>query len=331
MTKWLTVVSLLLTLPAYARPGQKGHSHCGWIGADTAAQGKASFAAHADWFDAIHPKWFTLNQDGSPKQLAYADDAQIVQTAHAHQVQLIPLIDNDSADYLRKAMANPAQHAQQLTDVVLRHGYDGLELDYEKLWTRNDRPGFIALVGQVATALHARGKVVTLALPALDHDDGNNAYDYAQLQRLVDEIHIMAYDFHSFGGPHLGPLAPIGWVTAVVSRIEQLGAPQKYILGLANYGIGKTMYFDAGTIQALCGPNYARQTDHMATCSLGHQAAGAAPHCVTRSYGEMWFEDTGSLMEKADAATTHKLGGIGFWSVGNEPSGVYESISDVYP
>jgi spore germination protein YaaH len=331
MTRWLTLGLLFFALPASARPGQKGHSHCGWIGADTADAGRAAFAAHADWFDAIHPKWFTLNSDGSPRTLALADDAPITQTARAHQVQLIPLIDSDSSDYLHAAMANPARHAQQLTDLVTQHGYDGIELDYEHLWSKSDRPGFIALVSQVASALHARGKVVTMALPAMDHDDGNNAYDYTQLQQIVDAIHLMAYDFHSFGGPHLGPLAPLGWVTDVVTRVEKLGAPQKYILGMANYGIGKDKYFDGGSIQALCRGNYARQTDHMATCSLGHQAAGSAPHCVTPNYGEMWFEDAGSLQEKADAATTHKLGGIAFWTLGNEVSGLYETLSNVYP
>jgi spore germination protein YaaH len=293
--------------------------------------GRASFAAHADWFDAIHPKWFTLNPDGSPRALAFVDDKQITQTAHANQVQIIPLIDSDTADYLHTAMANPTQHAQQLTDLATQHGYDGLELDYEHLWSKGDRPGFIALMRQVATALHARGKVVTLAMPALDHDDVNNAYDYAQLQTIVDEIHVMAYDFHSLGGQHLGPLAPLGWVTDVVAHIEKLGMPQKYILGLANYGIGKDSYLDTATIQALCHGSYERQTDHMATCSLGHQAPGAAPHCVVPGHGEMWFEDTGSLMEKADAATTHKLGGIGLWTLGNEASGFFESISNVYP
>jgi spore germination protein YaaH len=331
MNRWLIIVALLFALPASARPGQKGHSHCGWIGADTADAGKASFAAHADWFDAIHPKWFTLNSDGSPKSIAFTDDAQLTQTAHAHQVQLIPLIDSDKADYVRVAMANPARHAQELADLVTRHGYDGLELDYEHLWSKGDRAGFIALVTQVATALHAHGKVVTMALPAMDHDDGNNAYNYTQLQKLVDEIHLMAYDFHSLDGPHLGPLAPLGWVTDVVARVEKLGAPQKYILGLANYGIGKNVYFDSGTIQVLCHNSYERQTNHMATCSLGHQAAGTAPHCVAPNHGEMWFEDATSLMEKADAATTHKLGGIAFWTLGNEVSGLYETLSDVYP
>jgi spore germination protein YaaH len=330
MNRWIILTSLLIALPASARPGQKGHSHCGWIGADTADAGRASFAAHADWFDAIHPKWFTLNSDGSPRTIPFTDDPGITQTARAHQVQLIPLIDSDSSDYIRAAMANPGQHAQQLAALVTQHGYDGIELDYEHLWSASDRPGFIALVSQVAAALHARGKVVTMALPAMDHDDGNNAYDYVQLQRIVDEMHLMAYDFHSLGGPHLGPLAPLGWVTDVVTRVEKLGAPYKYILGLANYGIGKTVYFDAASIQALCHNNYDRQTDHMATCSLGHQAAGSAPHCTT-PYGEMWFEDSVSVMEKVDAATTHKIGGVGFWTVGNEASGMYETLSDVYP
>jgi hypothetical protein len=117
--KILFATTLLLAGQAFAqtRPHQ-AHAHCGWIGADTAAEGTASFAAHADWFDAIHPKWFTLNPDGSPHAIAFTDDAKVTQTAHDHGVKLIPLVDSDSADYLRAAMANPAAHAQQLAVAV---------------------------------------------------------------------------------------------------------------------------------------------------------------------------------------------------------------------
>jgi spore germination protein YaaH len=302
------------------------HAHCGWIGADTAEAGTASFVANADWFDAIHPKWFTLNSDGTPRTIAFTDDATVTQTARAHNVKLMPLIDADTVDLVQKAMSNPSAHAQAVAALVVQHGYDGIELDYEHLWSKTYRPGFTALIQAVATALHAQGKQLSLALPAL-WQDGDNGYDYVALQQAADVIHLMGYDYHWLGGPHLGPIAPKGWIENVLARVESLGAPQKYILGVANYAIGSGWYTTAADAVSLCGANYSRETNHMATCDLGnHEEAGLAPHC-TSSRGEVWFEDAASVAEKAGLAKNHHLRGVTYWTVGAEPAGFFDGIT----
>ena len=221
------------------------HKRCGWIGADTFAAGKASFLANPDYYDAIHPKWGTLNPDGSVRVLSMADDADIMSTAKSHSIKVIPLIDADDVSYIRNVMSSPAaiaQHAQMMTDLVVQHGCDGVELDYEHLWTAADRAPYVALVKAVAASLHAQHKLLTLALPAMDVDHPDSAYDYAQIQNDVDVLHLMGYDFHYFGGDHLGPLAPKGWINDVVTRVQSLGHPEKYTLGLANYGISTSWY-----------------------------------------------------------------------------------------
>src|SRR5579859_3516564 len=240
------------TPPAPAVRAHNGHAHCGWIGADTAEAGVASFMAHADWFDAIHPKWFTLNSDGTPRTIAFTDDARVISTAHAHAVKLIPLVDADSGDYVLAAAQNPAAHAQALLQLVTQHGYDGIELDYEHLWSLSDRAPFSALIQAVATAMHQNGKVLTLALPALWHDSSDNGYDYAALQQNADTLHLMGYDYHWLGGPHLGPIAPKGWIDNVGAYVQSLGAPQKYDLGVANYGIGSGWYTTGADAAAQC-------------------------------------------------------------------------------
>jgi spore germination protein len=308
------------------------HTHCGWIGADTAEAGIATFSAQPDSFDAIHPKWFTLKPDGSPRSIPFTDDARILTIAKAHQVRLIPLIDSDSADYIRHAFASAesrAAHASALTQLVVSRGYDGIELDYEHLWNRSDRAPFIALVSAVADALHAQGKILTMALPALAYDDGSSAYDYAALSRSADVLHLMAYDYHYLGS-HLGPLAPKGWVEAVISHAQSVADPSRFVLGLANYAIGGDWYSSARAAMSRCRATYEPTTDHMQSCPFGHEEAGRAPHCQT-DRGEGWFEDPQSLEEKATMAKSHGLRGIGYWTVGEEPDGFFEALRGVYP
>jgi len=320
--------------PAPTAPGAAAHSlhkHCGWIGADTFDAGKKSFLANPDYFDAIHPKWGTLNADGTVKLLPpFVDDADIMSTAKSHSVKVIPLIDADDVSFIRNVMANPAQHAAVITDLVVKHGWDGVELDYEHLWSAADRAPYVALVKAVAASLHAQGKVLTLALPAMDADHKDAAYDYAQFQDDVDVMHLMAYDFHYYGGDHIGPLAPKGWVNDVVNRVKSLGHPEKYTLGLANYGIAGGWYTNAKDAASRCaGGAHSMATDHMASCPMGHQDAGLAPHCTT-SQGDVWFEDVASMSEKAQLAKDAGFGGVGYWTMGDEMDGFFTAMSGIF-
>jgi spore germination protein YaaH len=263
----------------------------------------------------------------------FADDADIVSTAKSHQVKLIPLVDSDDVSFIRNVMASPAaiaQHAAAVTNLVVQHGWDGIELDYEHLWNNADQAPYVALVKAVAASLHAQHKVLTLALPAMDTYHADAAYDYKQFQGDVDVMHLMGYDFHFFGGDHLGPLAPKGWINDVTAYVQSLGAPQKYVLGIANYGIANGWYTSAKDAAARCGGSYSSQTDHMTTCPLGHQEAGLAPHCTT-AQGDVWFEDTASMTEKAQLAKAHGLGGVGYWTMGDEPDGFFAAMQQQYP
>ena len=180
-------------------------------------------------------------------------------------------------------------------------------------------------------SLHAQHKLLTLALPAMDADHKDAAYDYAQIQDVVDVMHLMAYDYHYLGGDHLGPIAPKGWVNDVVTRVQSLGHPEKYSLGLANYGIGSGWYTSAKDAAARCnGGTHTSTTDHMQTCSYGHQEAGLSPHCTT-AQGDVWFEDAASMGEKAALAKAHGLGGVGYWTMGDEPDGFFAAMQAQFP
>ena len=307
------------------------HKRCAWIGADTFAAGKATFLANPDWFDAIHPVWYSLTPDGTPQPAAgIVDDADLMAAAHAHGVKVIPLINGNTVDYMRAAMATPAAiaaHVQALSTLAQTHGYDGLELDYEHLFLATDRGPYTTLIAALGAALHAQGKVLTLALPAMSAANAASAYDYATLQTTVDVMHLMGYDFHYLGGDHLGPLAPEGWISDVTTYVQSLGAAGKYSLGVANYGIGSGWYADAATAFADCLPGtFSEETDHMTVCPLGHQEAGIAPHCTT-SQGDVWFENADSAGQKTALAKAAGFGGVAYYTLGDEPAGFLDALA----
>jgi spore germination protein YaaH len=322
--------------PAAPTPAPPLHHRCGWIGGDTADTGAATFAANPDFFDAVHPVWFNANADGSVTPNTHADDNRIVTVARAHHVLLMPLVyGGDDGSIVRSIMSSPGSisaHVDALVNIVMTRGYDGLEIDYEHLWLASDRPTFVALVTQLATALHGKGKQVSLAVSPQTYDDGNSAYDYAGLVHGgADVLHLMGYDFHSMSSDHTGPLAPLGWIDAVGARAASLGIASNVIMGLANYGVGHGWYVSsiAGSIAA-CGGSYASTTTHMQSCPYGSWTAGTAPHCTTAN-GDLWFEDSTSIGEKARSAASHGLRGITWYTLGSEPAGFFDAVKSGYP
>jgi chitinase len=296
--------------------------------------GKASFVANADFFDAVHPAWWTLTAAGNVSATSWADDAIVISTAHAHSVKLMPLVyGGDDVSAIRAVISSPtviAAHVQTLVQLAVSRNYDGLELDYEHLWAASDRPGYTQLVTDLAKALHAQGKDLSLAVPAIDVDSGGSGYDYAALVAGgADVIHLMAYDFHSIAGDHLGPLAPLGWVNAVNARVQQLGIASHFVLGIANYGVGSGWYVNSSDAVSQCG-TYSTTTDHMATCPYGDYAPGVAPHCTTAK-GDLWFEDGASIAEKARSAKAHGLRGVSYYTLGGEAPGLIAALSAAYP
>ena len=308
------------------------HRRCGWIGGGDTA-GAAAFVANAAWYDAIHPDWYALATDGtSLRTISGADDAALIAAAHANHVAVIPLVTavEDMAP-LRATFTDPARraaHAKALVDMATTKGYDGFDLDYEKLWQPTDRAGYTALLEEIAAAMHAAGKQVSIAVPGVPDPAAKNGYDLESIVALVDDIHIMGYDFHTLG-QHSGPLAPLGWIEAILKRIDATGAPEKFVLGLPNYGVTTSWFTTLSDALKLCGPSYATVDDHMATCGFGHYDSGRTPHCATE-HGELYFEDLQSLEEKLKLAARYKVAGIGYWTVGSEPDGFHALIARYY-
>lgn len=309
------------------------HARCGWIGAAD-ANGVATFVAHAAFFDAVHPDWYALATDGvSFKTIAGEGDAALLDAARAHGVLVQPMIaavDGGDADRLRAMFADSgkrAQHIASLVALATSKGYSGLDLDYEHMWQASDRPLYTTFIREAAKAMHAAGKELSIAVPALADAAGANAWDYDALSQALDTLHVMGYDYHSIG-THPGPTAPLGWIDAVSAHAAATGRGDKFVLGVPNYGTTPTWYGTLSECLAACNGSYATQTTEMESCAYNvdtHYAAGRALSCAS-AHGSLFFDDTASLEEKVKAAKAHGLRGITYWTIGGEPAGFFEMV-----
>jgi hypothetical protein len=319
--------------PPDLAPAPPSHKRCGWIsGGDPV--GEAAFVTNAAQYDTIHPKWWALADDGFSVRVAGNPDlASVVNAAKANRVRIMPLVDGEAGDLIRSMMNDPtnrANHVANLVKLAVDHGYDGLDIDYEHLWTAADRPGFVAFMTQLSAAMHAAGKELSMAIGAIPVEHGDNAYPYETLVGLVDTLHVMAYDFHYIVDSHLGPIAPLGWVDAVLARAQATGHPEKFMLGLANYGIGNGWFTSARDAISRCGTSYLTTTTHMQTCPFGTWDAGLSPHCTTSS-GDLWFEDLASMEQKVQTAKRRGARGVTYWTVGDEIDGYFDMVRRNFP
>ena len=315
------------------------HHRCGWLFQHDDV-GKATFLAHADDYDVIHPTGFVLDPSDAftAKALAGVPDAEVIATAKAHGVAVWPMIasgDTPAGVAAEKKMWSDAtlraKHVASVVELVTTGGYAGIDVDYEHM-DDADGPAYVQFLVELAAALHAKGKQVSVASEALwIAPKGATPWDYAKFAANLDAIHLMAYDFHHPCCTHPGQVAPLGWVQDVTAHVASVAGADthKFILGLPNYGFACATSKDCA---AACKSAIVTTTDEMTTCTLNNNAwiAGRAPHCTTADGSTIYFDDTASLEEKVKSASDHGLGGITEWTVGNEPDGFFAMVKKYY-
>jgi spore germination protein len=212
--------------------------------------GADTVLAHRDDFTEVSPWMYGLSADGridtqyGQAQTA-AVDGQLTRLRGAG-LKLVPTLANITADrwsYQPAAsiLHDPVrmkQHVAAIVGLVRQHHYAGIDIDYENLRAGDRRP-FTAFITALGTALHADGKVLSVALFAKTTNAGvdqrNLAQDYAAIGRVADQVRLMAYDYH-WAASAPGPVAPLPWVRAVLKYAKSQIPARKVILGIPLYG-----------------------------------------------------------------------------------------------
>jgi HAD superfamily hydrolase (TIGR01509 family) len=176
--------------------------------------------------------------------------ADLIAQARRAGARIVPsIVDGLPAGGMAAIMRDADQRAQHVATVVAfaRSGdWDGVDLDYEQFAFADSRdtwaatePAWIAFVTELADALRAEGRTLTVTVPPVYGPGRSDAagywvYDHASLVQVADWVRIMAYDY-STANP--GPIAPLDWVQRVIDGVvEVTDRPDKVVLGIPLYG-----------------------------------------------------------------------------------------------
>ncbi len=225
-----------------------------------------------------------------------------------------------------------ARHVAAIVALVQREHYAGIDIDYENLRAA-DREAFTAFVSRLGRALHARGKVLSVAVFAKASYSGtapfNVAQDYAAIGRAADQVRLMAYDYHWATSPP-GPVAPVGWVRSVLRYAKTQIPAAKIVLGIPLYGYNWSGGHATGLswLQALRLSRQYRVTPR-------YDAASQAPwFSYTDASGRrhtVWFENAASSRAKFEAAQGAGIAGVYLWMYGYEDTATWPVVRQVLP
>jgi len=304
------------------------------------------------WFNAAGVDQIVVDPNASAELTS-----EFIDTVKGLDVDVLPsIIDALSAGEMAAILADPVSrslHVETIRTFAATGGYDGIDIDYEQFafadgadtWATT-RPNWVAFIAELAAALHADGRTLTVSVPPV-YDAGQTSesgywvYDYAAIVQHVDRIRMMTYDF-SVGEP--GPIAPLDWVeSAINGAIEATGSPDKLVLGLPAYGrnwpVSTTGVCPAAEVQGRTSVS-ARSVDELI------QRRGAIPTPVDET-GEWTFQyelevsdDTTTCVQmrevhyvdgdgialRMDLARKYRLDGVALWAFGFDDEAVWEAI-----
>ncbi len=85
----------------------------------------------------VSPYWYALKPDGSVAAYEWAEDQKLLSLAREHDKPVTPLVTNefdpDRVSRMVSTESSRTAHVTNLVNLVVSHGYAGLDLDYEML------------------------------------------------------------------------------------------------------------------------------------------------------------------------------------------------------
>jgi len=259
-------------------------------------------------------------------------------------------------------MANSPNGRQIFIDSVVslmrQYGFDGFDLDWEYPDERggasSDRHAFTQLVKEMRIRFNQRGWLLSAAVAGHRHYH-TTSYDVPQLNKYLDFINVMAYDFHNSSDGVTGHNAPLyasrsetnDWnsqlnVDAVMRGWIQAGAnPGKLIMGVGIYGQSFTLASpsDNGVGARTCGagdpgphiqqPGILSFLEISERIDRGWTVRWDSVQQATYAFsGNQWvgYDSVESMKVKVRHAKAMGLGGVMIWSI--EMDDGYKTLSN---
>lgn len=222
---------------------------------------------------------------------------------------------------------------QEVTDMAVSNNYDGINLDWEGLYTE-DRDLFTEFVRELTASLRARNKTVsvdvTVLTPTWDMSPFSNwtyCYDRKTLGQIVDYVVLMAYDEHNKLRPN-GSVASLLWVEDGIKYLLNDVPAEKVILGVPFYTHDFSDEYKNGSEYIGLDETQRRISQNNVSVTWDLSVGQNVATYYRSGYKHtIWVEDDRSLGLKLDLVNKYNIAGMAAWSLGSEASSTWDVIS----
>ncbi|MBE5394909.1 S-layer homology domain-containing protein [Brevibacillus borstelensis] len=281
--------------------------------------------------NTLSPRWFYLQADSS---IADHTDATLVRWAHQNGRKVWAMFGNRfDANATHNALSVPANRAavvNKLAQLSDKYQIDGINIDFENI-KPGDREAFTAFVKELAQAMHAKGRTVSVDVPPDTQTDWSAPYDYANLARYADYIVLMGYEEHWSGGPSAGSVSSLPWLVKSSNNLLTQIPADKYIVGLPLYTRDWSKVNGAWqSTDLLILESYRLISQNKPAINWNPATSQyKATYWKNGTAHSIWLEESRSLGLKMQASMERPIAGFAYWYVGEKLPDVWNVISNV--
>ncbi|MBS6367596.1 MAG: LysM peptidoglycan-binding domain-containing protein [Clostridiales bacterium] len=211
--------------------------------------------------------------------------------------------------------------ANQVVQVIVQRGYQGLDLDFEYVGP-DYAEAYVSFAAMLKARVQDLGIPLIIALAPKTYADQPGVlyegHNYRLLGEQADAVLLMTYEWGYSYGPPMA-VSPLQSVRSVLDYAITEIPPEKIFLGFPNYAYDWTLPFEAGG-------NRARVISHEMAVELAvrygveiqYDEASATPYFFYQPEDgvvhEVWFEDARSTQAKLLLIEEYGLRGVGYWN-----------------
>lgn len=274
---------------------------------------------------------------------------EIRQRSKKTDTKILVALKNFEGVRINQLISNPAAvntFIQQTSKLITDEHLDGVNIDFE-YFTYSDFPTMRYLNPFLEKFVKEIKKDHPQAIISFDVNATvvfqDNAYDMVKIGESVDQVILMAYDYHRAGSTTAGPIAPLDnedHKHSVSRSLESMYGrvpDEKIILAIPFYGFEwqteSTNYKSKTIPETGAGATYERVRtllDNRKDIKVNWDEKAQSPWIVYQHNGlikQIYYEDEQSMQKKVELIQANQLGGAAIWAVGFE--GDYEEPWDV--
>lgn len=285
--------------------------------------------ANVTGVNVISPTWFSvIDNAGNISSIASHD---YVAQAHNMGLQVWGLVDNFSENIsTNEVLSHTASRqnlVQQLKNVAVEYGLDGINIDFEYL---SEEVGihFLQFLRELSIECHNNNLVLSVDNPV--PEDFTSHYDRAEQGRVVDYVIIMGYDEHYSGSEVAGSVASLPWVEkGIQDTLAEV--PAERVINAVPFYTRLWRMDSVMPYSEAIGMDLAQQVLQENNADVYWNTDVSQYFGTYEKEGntfQIWLEEKDSIAEKVKLVNKYNLAGVAAWKLGFENSNVWQAISE---